>query len=44
METDDCATCGAEIFEDDGIWYHARIEDFSHIARPVTGHMMEVTG
>lgn len=32
--TGTCVHCDAEIIEEDGIWYHARIEDFSHIARP----------
>lgn len=36
-----CVHCDGELIEDEGIWYHARIEDFSHIARPKTGEALE---
>lgn len=30
----DCKTCGGEIQLIDGVWFHSRIEDFSHQAEP----------
>lgn len=33
---DECIHCEGAIEQIDGIWYHSRIEDFSHLARPNT--------
>ena len=32
-ETAECV-CGGDIHKEDGVWYHSRIEDFSHTATP----------